>query len=442
MRMTSASEENPLLLRPLELIPEAELLALVDRIKASGELGRSPVYAGLLDFLVQCSIRDKTPKAIEIALEVLGKGADFDVGKDAAVRVYVHQLRKKLDSYFRHREVEAPFRIVIPKGQYAVAAIARQDATPELAGKKPWLERLASPRALLAVAILLLAANLLAALYPASSNDQPDGVAGMASLAPWSTLMHDDLPLLVVMGDYYIFGELNETGNIGRMIREFSINSPDDLEASHFSDWDRTHLYQDLDLSYIPEGSAYALARIVPILHATGKHIRVAMMSDLSTADLRGSHVIYIGYISAMDKLSGMVFAASGLRVGRSFDELVAHDSGDYFTSDAGLPESGQQFRDYGFFSTFPATSENQVIVIGGMRDAGLMYTAQMLSDAAALRDLEIELQQRSQAGAPLAAESLYEVYGVDRTHFDGNLVYSSGLDATQIWRHAPGETH
>jgi len=78
-------------------------------------------------------------------------------------------------------------------------------------------------------------------------------------------------------------------------------------------------------------------------------------MSDLTTSDLRSNHIIYIGYISALDKLIDLAFAASGLKIGRSYDELLNLDTGRYYTSDAGLPEAGQQFRDYGFFATFPA---------------------------------------------------------------------------------------
>jgi hypothetical protein len=250
----------------------------------------------------------------------------------------------------------------------------------------------------------------------------------------WSSVMDDDLPIMLVVGDYYIFGELNEQGSIGRMVREFNINSSDDLEERHFSDWEATHKYQDLDLSYIPEGSAYALARIIPILGASGKRLNVTMMSDLNTTDVRENHIVYLGYISALEKLSDIVFAASSLQVGRSYDELLNLQTGRYFTSDAGLPEEGQQFRDYGFFSTFPASSENQVIVVSGMRDAGLMFTAQALSDETTLTELE-DLLDKTASGEQPSLEALYEVYGVDRTHFDGNLVYSNNPDPDLKWR-------
>ena len=435
--MAANPADNPSYLQPEQAFPSTELQQLMGRIKNSGELGRSKIYAALLDYLLQCSAIGKSPKEIEIAMEVLGKDSNYDVSRDSSVRVYVHQLRKKLDSYYQNHEPDATHRIVIPKGQYAIAAINTAALSDQPKGSI--ITRKAGlGNALLATIALLLFINLVVFLVPDGTNGN-SMTAQYSGSAIWSSVISDDLPIMLVMGDYYIFGELNDQGNIGRMVRDFSINSSDDLEEKHFSDWERTHNYQDLDLSYIPEGSAYALAKIIPILSASGKRLNVTMMSDLTTVDVRENHIVYLGYISALEKLSELVFAASNLQVGRSYDELLNLQTGRYFTSDAGLPEEGQQFRDYGFFSTFPASSENQIIVIGGMRDAGLMYTAQALSDQTDLRELD-SLLESGAPGDELSLEALYEVYGVDRTHFDGNLVYSDNPNPHMKWRQGLSE--
>jgi len=430
--MVANQADNPTFLQPEQVFSSTELEQLIERIKNSGELGRSKVYASLLDYLLQSSVVGNSPKEIEIAVEALGKDSSFDVSRDSSVRVYVHQLRKKLDSYYQNHESDATHRIVIPKGQYAIAAIDTSSPL-EPAGIATLLQKTGFRATLLVTIALLLFINLVFLLLPENS-DINTRITQYPDSSIWSSVMDDDLPIMLVMGDYYIMGELNEQGNIGRMVRDFTINSRDDLEEKHFSDWETTHNYQDLDLSYIPEGSAYALARIIPLLSASGKRLNVTMMSDLTTVDLRENHIVYLGYISALENLSDMVFAASSLQIGRSYDEVLNLQTGRYFTSDAGLPEEGQQFRDYGFFSTFPASSENQIIVVAGMRDAGLMYTAQALSDRADLAELEGLLDNGTGDNAP-SLEALFEVYGVDRTHFDGNLVYSDNPDPALKWR-------
>ena len=235
------------------------------------------------------------------------------------------------------------------------------------------------------------------------------------------------------MGDYYIFGELNANGNVARMVREFNVNSSLDLERMQFTDFERAENYLDLNLSYMPEGSAFALARILPILEESNKTINITMMSDLTTADIRENHVVYIGYISGLEKLNDIAFASSGLRLGRSYDELLNNQTQEYYTSDAGLPEEGQPFKDYGMFSTFPVSTETQVLLISGMRDAGLMHTAQALSDPEALNDLVVAIDNDTDE-AVASFEALYEVFGIDRMNFNAKLIHTKLLNTDKIW--------
>lgn len=427
-----SSSDNQSLCGIREAFTGEELNALCKRIIVSGILGRSKHYSALLEYIVKCSVAGKTPKEIELAVEVLNRGENFDASADSTVRVYVHQLRKKLDSYYKSYELDAAYRIVIPKGQYTIAAekrkahifVASQDSVQGIA---PNLNT-----KLLVTAVVLLLVNLI---YMISSN-QDNSVQASQVIAEhpvWNSILQDDQPILLVVGDYYIFGELNANGNIARMVREFNVNSRNDLEDLQFTDFERAENYLDLDLSYMPEGSAFALARIVPILEESGKPVNITMMSDLTTADIRENHIVYIGYISALEKLTDMAFAGSGLQIGRSYDELLNTKTEEYYTSDAGLPEEGEPFKDYGMFSTFRASTDTQVVLISGMRDAGLMHTAQALSDSAALDDLIVSIDNDTDE-ALASFEALFEVFGVDRLNFDANIVYAELLDASQIW--------
>jgi hypothetical protein len=411
-----------------EIFSEAELRQLLQRIITSGELGRSLHYRHLLEYLVQCSIEGRSPKEIDLAIEGLGRAADFDVAADSSVRVYVHQLRKKLDSYYRSHEEAAAYRIVIPKGQYRIAAEPRRLLA---ASGKPMLGAKLNT-GLLALAILLLLSNLLLML-DSDQTDTPPQAMQAAQHPVWSSILDDDRPIMLVMGDYYIFGELNANGNVARMVREFNVNSASDLEELQFSDIAHAENYLDLDLSYMPEGSAFALTKIVPILQQSGKLVNISMMSDLTTAEIRNNHIVYIGYISALEKLTTMAFAGSGLSIGRSYDELVNTKTLEYYTSDAGLPEAGAQFRDYGLFATFPASSETQVILISGMRDAGLMHTAQALSNVDALNEVVAALDADTDE-ALASFEVLFEVFGIDRLNFNADLIYANLLDKGEIW--------
>ena len=428
---TDDSSDQPLL-RIDEAFSAKELLALCQRIMESGVLGRSKNYSALLEYLVQCSLSGKSPKEIEIAVDVFNRGDSFDVSADSSVRVYIHQLRKKLDVYYQSNEKDTVFRIVIPKGQYTILAQQRTLISPVQLSRGGQRSNLRVNNGLLLAVIILLAVNLL--YMGITGRGSTIEISQATSEHPvWNSVLQDDQPILIVMGDYYIFGELNANGNVARMVREFNVNSSSDLEEMQFTDFDRAENYLDLDLSYMPEGSAFALARIVPILQEGGKTVNISMMSDLTTADIRENHIVYIGYISGLEKLTDMTFSGSGLSLGRSYDELVNVQTQEYYTSDAGLPEEGQPFRDYGMFSTFPVSTDTQVVLISGMRDAGLMHTAQALSDSEALNDLVVAIDNDTDE-AVASFEVLFEVLGIDRMNFDANLVYAELLDTSQIW--------
>ena len=94
----------------------------MERIVASGVLGRSRTYAKLLEYLVACSLEGRSPKELEIAVEVFGRGGEFDPSQDSLVRVYMHNLRQKLEQYGAKQPAESGYRLVIPRGEYRLMA--------------------------------------------------------------------------------------------------------------------------------------------------------------------------------------------------------------------------------------------------------------------------------------------------------------------------------
>lgn len=414
----------------------SELQTLAERVIDSGALGRSRVYAQLLRYLVEARLNGTQPKEVEIAINVLGRDTDFDVSKDSAVRVYIHQLRKRLDQYYSEREPDAQHRLVIPRGQYTVlvepvTAVPVSDDEDELDLIGPTDPLPGSRQAWLlgGAALLLLNLGLLLMLFWPS---RPE--LDVATHPLWHEILADDTPILVVMGDYYIFGERNERGTVTRLVREFSINSRQDLDdhlSAHPEDGRR---YTDLDLNYLPIGSAFAFNYLAPILHSAGKPIDIKMMSEVSARDLSRHHIVYIGYISGMRSLADMVFSLSGLAVGGGFDQLIQLDSGEIYESSAGLPSPDHRFTDFGWFITFPSTGNKRVLAVTGMRDPGLIHTALALTKLYALEAVDAAIEERAGAGANTAFEALYQVRGIDRMNFEAQLRYAARLDATAVW--------
>lgn len=388
-------------------------------LRARGALGRSAVLHRLFDYLVTASATGARPKEVEIALAVFARDTAFDGGQDASVRVAMHRLRKKLEAFYDGPGREQPVRLSIPKGEYRIVAEAQAAALPPPRPRPRWSWVAAG---LAALVILNLAGWALFA-RPASG---PDAVR---RLAPWAELERSERPLIVVVGDYYIFGETDPKTGVDRLVREYGINSDADLDNWLMENPGDVGRFRDLDLYYLPVGAAFALKDVAPVVAGRDADVRVVMASDLTSDMLRRNDIVYLGYFSGLGALRDPVFAASRFAVGDTWDELIDTRSGQVYASQEGGPGGGAQTkRDYGYVASFPGPEGNRIVVIAGARDMGLMQTAEAVTGRDSLR----ALVQR--AGDAPAFEALYQAEGIRRASLGGRLVVVSPLDAKRIW--------
>jgi hypothetical protein len=423
---------------------DAELLKeQAAKVAESGALGRSRSYARLLDFLVVCAAGGRTPKELEIAMEVFGRGADFDPSQDSMVRVYAHNLRQKLEHYYATAGRGETQQLVLARGEYRISlvagggAVVGDNATPPPAAPAaqpgPGIVQVTRRRlAVGATAALLLGGVLGGAIARQQVPAEPPAAA-VARSPLWSGLLDDDLPILLVVGDYYIYGELDQYGDVTRLVRDFGVGSSKELDELMKNDSSLLSRYLNLDLTYLPTGSAFALLDLLRVLYTSEKPIRVISMSEMNEADLKSSHVVYVGYLSALDKLEDFVFASSGLAIGYTYDELRDMDTGELYTSEAGMPEINRNYRDYAFISTFPGPGGNQLMIVAGTRDAGLMQAAHALADPMFVASME-QARPDTSTGQPPSFEMLYEVTGYGRTNLDAMLVHTAALNYQEIW--------
>ena len=424
------------------LDPE-QLAARADRIRASGMLGRSGQLSRLFDYLVECSVLGKSPKEIDIAVEALGRGAEFDVTQDAVVRVYVHKLRRRLDEFYSGPGSSDLQRNVIARGEYRLsledndaaagpkepASLAPQEVTPRTSIVRRWLAH-GSAGLIGALAASVLVNVLLFSIGHFKRSPVDADVMRVRANPIWSKILSDDLPIVVVVGDYYIFGETDDSMNVTRMIREFAINSHRELEEYAENHPEVADKYMDLGLTYLPTSVAPALRELMPILDVAGKRVRVVLASEMTPDLLTRADIVYVGYLSGMGMLRRIVFAGSQFAIGETYDELIDRKSGrHYISQSSSLWRGDPSARDYGYFSTFAGSNGNRVIVIAGTRDVALANTA----EAAAHPDAMDRLTQ--QAGDHRDFEALYEVYGMEGTNVDSKLLTTVPLNTAAIWR-------
>jgi hypothetical protein len=425
-----AAEYDPF--KPVTVIsPDEDAHALrleVNRVQASGVLGEARLRR-MFDYLAERSLAGQSPKEIAIAMDVFGKSSDFDVSQDALVRVYIHKLRKALDEYYGSTSSAGSGELHIPRGEYRLRVSAKApDKTSNVL--VPALPQNRRRWAALGAAALLGAAVLGGAfatwlLTPRSDLDR------VRASPIWSSLLKDDRPIIIVVGDYYLIGETDDSMGVNRLIREYSVNSKNDLDHYVQEHPELADRYMDVGLRYLPISTAFALRDVMVVLAPENRRISVSKMSDIEPSSLKSADIVYIGYLSGMGMLQDLIFAGSRFSVGDSYDEVFDKRTRVSYVSEIGSdimdpPQpTGKEktYHDYGVFEKVRGPGGNTIVVISGTRDAGVTQTAEVFTSAQKLKDLE----QKSDVRLPL--EALLEVSAVDGVNLNGKLLAQSNRD-------------
>ena len=110
----------------------AEFLEALARVEASASFRASRQARILLRYLVERVLAGEADrlKGYTVAVEALGKPADFDAASDPAARVAMRRLRLLLEDYYTAEGQDDAARIVLEPGAYAPRLLFPEEARP------------------------------------------------------------------------------------------------------------------------------------------------------------------------------------------------------------------------------------------------------------------------------------------------------------------------
>ncbi len=419
---------------PIALPPE--MLAEVERIRAAGVLGASGRLLELFEYLVGRSGDERPPKEAEIAFAVFGKADAEAVRDDPVARVYIHRLRKRLDDYYLRNGEASGVRLDIPKGDYRLVCVKSEEAEAAAVETVPPVEAARPEAARRNRRWGLIAAGVAAAIAAnvgawAIFLNKPAKTDALIDTPMWTQFAHSQRPLTIVVGDYYMFGEYDQGVYLKRLIRDFSINSKEDLVHHYRNDPKNFDVYSDVAMQYLPASVAFALTDLAPLMQ--GRDVQVSLASELSPDRLKTDDILFVGMLSAMGKLRDPAFAQSHFGFGESFDQIVDRSTGKKYTSEALVAApSDAMYRDYGFFSTFTGPGGNRISILSGSRDTAVMGVAEAMTHLEPLGRVE------KQTEGVKDFEAVFEVKGQKHVNLEAQILVSYELDSKAIWTGAP----
>lgn len=408
---------------------QEELVAVAARIRASYTLGRSRTLHRLFDYLLERTLEGEAPKEIEVAGEVFGKsGSDLLV--DASVRVYVHRLRKKLEDYYAGPGIADAERLTLPKGEYRFHLNKRAIDAPVIDEPvPPVIKSVRRHERWLFLALgLLVGGALVAAAVQLTAKS--DGLDGVRRTALWEPIIDSRKALIMVPGDYYIMGERDApAADPSRLVREFQVNSREELDEWFMREPALRNRYVDLNLYYLPVSAGYALKSVMPIVTpglTGGRTAWLVPSSKLTPNLLKDGDLVYVGLMSGLGLLQQPVFANSRFATAGSFDEIIDSKTGKIYVADP--PRDGDTARrNYAYIAKLPGPNGNHILIIAGTRDPAVLQAVDIVSSSAEIKKLEA-------AAHGGYFEALYAVDGVGDGNLRGTLIAASARTAEGMW--------
>jgi hypothetical protein len=427
-----------MLARMAEVDPEEIARRHLQKVLASGQLGKSETSRRLMTYLVECAIRNDAPKETEIAIDVFGKNASFNGSEDSVVRVSVRTLRQKLAEYYAGSGRDDELHFDIPKGGYRLTFVPHVQQTEQPAATLPSAGAAHWPRkavTAIAVALTLLAASLLFNAYQWQSGvEVSPQLAGVRSSAVWADIAESRRPLTIVLGDLFMFTQTDPATGRTLTVRDAGINSSEELRAFLASNPSFAAERGQRYVTMIQKSAAIGMASILPLVNRPGRSIDVTVRDDFTVDAIRKNDIIYIGPLARLGPLAGYYQMRSRYRYTAEGSTITDNATRKVFSPEGTL---GEQHMDYALAAKFIGPTGNHIMIFtSGARNAGLLQIVRTLTSPEGVASFESKLRAKS-AVLPEEFEALLTVTGFKATDLTAEVIDVSPLAAASASRPA-----
>ncbi len=391
-----------------------------EKVIKSKSFGRSKTYENLLRYLVECASNNYIPKETTIAEEIFQKSA-FDPSQSTLIRVYVFNLRKKLNLYYQNEGANDEIILKIPKGSYKVAFVKKgedniADATSKVSFSKwYWV---------LAIGLIV---SLAINVYFWVSGRQETIVNGNGL---WADLIESEIPTMIVIGDLFIYHEDDSVEGLHRNIRDPLINSKQEFEKFQLSK-SRPDVKTGIGTySYLIRNSVIWIKNLTQIFQQQEKDFTIRLMSRFNPKELQDYNLIVVG----MSKTLGLFNNYNQhFSLGREDNmDLYRYREGEneFVYQPSGDPNA--HHTDYGYMGKYPGPNGNNIYVFGGLWDTGASQSFKNFTETSLLA--EIENAMMSAFGKiPRYYEIMFEVKGIDRMELSTKILHLKQINPQSI---------
>lgn len=382
---------------------DLEIKKHLEKIINSHTFSLSDVYKRLLKYLTEATLRDEKPKEYTIGVDVFNLNSDSPA--TSKVRVSVHNLRKKLSTYYETEGIHDAIIFSIPKGTYSLVFKNRHSHLFNTRIQKYWL---------IALLFILVMLSLVLILLIKPHNGK------LEKTKFWNELIRNKKETVIVVGDAFLFTENSLSNKYGTYCNIYSnlINSEQDLQQFiNNSDSLRLKDFKVLtNATLVSRSALYSLPGIIPVLDRNNIKYKIILSSNFRWETYNDYNIIYIGAIKNMRYLSYLTKYKLNIDFQPATNTLTLTDKGTErsFTSffDKNITT------DYTLVSKIPGPSSNVFYLFCSNFEIGCMESVKYFTQSDSVQSFgKTILKDANYFSAVFKAE------GVERINITFNLV-------------------
>jgi hypothetical protein len=416
------------------MIDQEQKKQILEEILESPEFKESKSYHDLLKYLVEETLTGKAPKEITLGIQFFEKAPSFDPKEDPTVRVYLNNLRKKLEHYYLTTEKYHPYRLTVPKGHYQVEfeAVAEKPSPPR---------KSRTPLYFLGGFVVLCA--LLLGYFIRGAMIPPEGPEAVQSPIWKEFVATDGRPTLVVLGDFFFLYERTAEGKPGSFVRDLKINTPEDFRQVVRQDPAFAKRYVQSDFTFLRPSATWGLGQILPVLQHSPNGYSLKLASRFTVDDLKSNNVVFIGSFKTLYGLQKFlhVFALEYAITPASFKiRGEGNDSTHVF-----LPaeiKGGSYEKDFAVVAKGAGPDGSTILLLLGFADSGVIESARAATDPKMLETIRSTNSRKAFSDPPYFT-LVVETEGLNQAIFRSDIrLFVQHASQSDVSRKAVDTTH
>src|SRR5262245_9346902 len=303
-----------------------EVRQLLERILGSRQFSNAPKKQKFLQLICEAYLDGRASELSEysIGYQVFDRSETYDPALDSIVRVGAHEVRKKLERYYKSEGKNDDILLEIPAGSYipiftrlkqaqeATESIKAAPSTPPMSGHigrvghiagKTWTMLFGLALVFLIFAVVMLALSNRQLRRQTKEGAKPNEFAAVYGPV-WEPFLKDESPTLLVLSNPPVYRFWNPADH-----KSLS-NIPINLTPAETAALEETLGRERFVLKHIPlprlvlsydeytgVGEAVGLYRLTTLFKGLGKDAMLKQSRTVSAEDLKNHNVILLGSV-------------------------------------------------------------------------------------------------------------------------------------------------